>query len=383
MSYARCDVLQRRDMRHLIVQQVFACFIALVFRVHDHTSASQVLSLLRAGQVAHPYERVQPTLATCGKLPNSPNDKYKTRFCNHPDGRPRVDLAIIGKYVTDDKLSLYARLHLNRKDIHEIEEDLLHCVYVECNFMAMLETCMIQSIYISRNIMKISLELSSLNNIAHENAPAKCRAHINILSYGTRLVLTSSALQFISHGANGIVEEESVSSSHLNTRVDVIIFSKDRPKELKNVLLSISTYVDGVQRVHVIYKYSSLCFRTGYLDVAKYIQAMPNQKASTNFIDEHASSNNAGFRQYLIEILLTTDATHIIPIVGEAFFIRKINVAKVADALEAFNYASSVQLRLGTNLDAFAKLDRIYPMRFVPKTNGSRSWFKYDIGLYK
>ena len=33
----------------------------------------------------------------------------------------------------------------------------------------------------------------------------------------------------------------------------------------------------------------------------------------------------------------------------------------------------------GTHLDAFAKLDRIPNPRFAPKTNGSRSWFKYDI----
>ena len=364
-------------MRYSSIQFLLVCFHAFILRAHYHASglksASPSLSLQRVGQVLYPYGRIEPSLAKCGRLPHSPNDKYRTRFCNHPHGRPRVDIAIIGQSMSGDKLSIYARLYLNRKDILEVEEDLLHCVYVECNFVTMLETCIHdpQNIYISQNIMKINLELSPLNRVASPNRPAKCRAHINILSYSTRLALTSSSLHFYSHGANGVVQVETTSASYRNS-VDIIIFSKDRPKELKNALLSISAYVDGVQRVHVIYTYSSMCFRIGYLNVAKDIRTMPNQKTSINFIDEHASSHALGFRHHVLDILSSTDATHVIPIVGEAFFIRKINVAKVADALEAFNYASSVQLRLGTHLDAFEKLDRIYPTRFSPRVNKSR-----------
>ena len=144
--------------------------------------------------------------------------------------------------------------------------------------------------------------------------------------------------------------------------VDIIIFTNS-PTNLAALLASIDRHVSGHSTVHVLYNASTACGRAGFELVQK-------KHLAFNFIDQgHFGTDSAEkkfqFMEAVVETMSASHSTHVVPLVDECIFVRRVNVRRFALKLVQFDPLSTVQLRLGTHLQAYGELRKAYPDRFI------------------
>ena len=161
--------------------------------------------------------------------------------------------------------------------------------------------------------------------------------------------------------------------------VDFLIFTKDRPYEVANLLASIYRHVSGFSEIHVIYKYTFGCARDGYNLVKRHF---PHVQFWDESIVKSGSENSSMFEYYVHNILKNSTASHVIPLVAETFFIRHVDLRSIAKSLVCFDHMSTVQLRLGTNLAIYGQLFRIGRERFASISNGDTKLLKFNTYLF-
>eukprot|EP00941_MAST-03F_sp_MAST-3F-sp1_P003681 g3681.t1 len=130
--------------------------------------------------------------------------------------------------------------------------------------------------------------------------------------------------------------------------IDVIIFSKDRPSEADALLQSMRRYTKGIAKVWLLYDATRECHEKGYQLVAKHFEI---ELMNQNFI--------GGFKKGTLKILEKSNATHIIPVVGEVLAIRKHDLKEAAAWLEIVQPRGVMNIRLGTHFNAFKKLQKL------------------------
>jgi hypothetical protein len=169
-------------------------------------------------------------------------------------------------------------------------------------------------------------------------------------------------------------------SSSIEYSVDFLIFTKDRPHELANLLASIYRHARGFSQVHVIYKYTFDCGRDGYNLVKQHF---PHVQFWDESIVKNRGENSSMFEYYVKKILKSADASHIIPLVGETAFIRPVDLRSMARSLACFDDMSTVQLRLGTNLAIYADLFRDGKEQFSSFSDVDTRLLKFNSNMYR
>ena len=179
--------------------------------------------------------------------------------------------------------------------------------------------------------------------------------HVFILEKASGFLLSSSTL-FLGGSVGGVARSP--------ISVDLLVFSKDRPSELENLLASIDRFLSGMRNIHVIYRATSPCFVNGYNQLQTVHQ-------NVRFVRETESEDKSRESYKFMDAVLDffeTGPTHVVPIVSEVMFIRPVNLQKLALELEKFNPLSSVQLRLGTHLSIYSHALSKYKDKFIPPT---------------
>ena len=168
-------------------------------------------------------------------------------------------------------------------------------------------------------------------------------------------------------------------SSSIELSADFLIFTKDRPYEVANLLASIYRHVSGFSEIHVIYKYTFGCARDGYNLVKRHF---PHVQFWDESIVKSGSENSSMFEYYVHNILKNATASHVIPLVAETFFIRHVDLRSIAKSLVCFDHMSTVQLRLGTNLAIYGQLLRDGRERFASISNVDTKLLKFNMNLF-
>ena len=267
-------------------------------------------------------------------------------------GKSVVDIHFIGANVFEDQLILYSSVARHLENEHTI------CIRAECN-REEVSICDSNSkfMYASKSTFVSSIRIYS---------ELSCTITTYVVHKSEkRLLLASSRVKLLTSSK---ISAPSIQQSSLPS-VDIIIFTKDRPMELANQLASIERHVSGHSAIHVIFQASNECSKNGYKIVRR-------RHLAYNFVNQDffgsATKNNfekgtSDFMHAVMGILNSSAASHIIPIVSEAVFIRAVNVQQLAMQLMDFDPFSTVQLRLGTHLQGYTELERMYPERFIPK----------------
>jgi hypothetical protein len=200
--------------------------------------------------------------------------------------------------------------------------------------------------------VKVDLFRFSLENIVGKNVEFSM-LQLFVLHKPSNFLISSSTF---------FLGDDVIKTVSNRLSVDVIIFSKDRPSELENLLASIDRFVCGHRTIHVVYRATSPCFEDGY----KILETDFNIVKFYREADENYQGRNSYTFMEAVFKCLDTDATHVLPMVSEMLFIRPVNVLELAQHLHNFHPLSSVQLRLGTHLELYSHFLSKYAEKFIP-----------------
>ena len=201
---------------------------------------------------------------------------------------------------------------------------------------------------------------------AHAPAVSQSKTGVEFAHTKRRLDVLTSASESMDRGDFDGMLERHIQSSPVRYGVHIIIFSRDRPLELDALLASIVHFVESSAsiRTTVVYSMSApfreACGEDGYALVR---ERFPD----VEFLDE---DKDGGFSSTLMRTLQKSTATHIVPIVSEVVFIRKINLLNLAITLSAVSPRSTLNLRLGTQLDLYRDMQALYGEQFTYHSGG-------------
>ena len=127
-------------------------------------------------------------------------------------------------------------------------------------------------------------------------------------------------------------------TTHTNCDLTLVIFSKDRPFQLRSLLLSVQKNFKGISEIFVIYKISSNSMSTRYEKLATTFKSK-----NINFFQEKKT-----FKKSLNEILSNIKTSHIIFSVDDVLVFDQIKFDDFKHIVKNNNIFS---LRLGKNIN--------------------------------
>ena len=271
-----------------------------------------------------------------------------------PSSKDSVKVYVLGKWSDDDRYYIA----LGTKNYQPLFQ--IACFIYSCSMKTKKEVCFHDK---SQDLTTFVYPLPVKASTACQN---NCTFQAFILNDTSKFVLSSDSV-YLGEKEHSPAWAGGSTRVDPNVGVDIIIFSKDRPGEVANLLASIDRFVSGYSQIHVVYKSAGSCAFEGYKQVrSRY----PN----IQFYEEGVRDT---FRGIVLSILDETAATHIVPTVGEVAFIRPVNLRELAVELNGFDPLSSVQLRLSPNLSAFSDLLSRYKKEFHPHIS-TKSLLAFD-----
>ena len=155
-------------------------------------------------------------------------------------------------------------------------------------------------------------------------------------------------------------------------KVDVLIFSKDRPLRLLSLLESQALHVSGASSVTVMFLASTEVRQAAYERVASLFD-------DVEFVDEAqfgAEPDKPRFQVAVESVLERLSAPYITPIVDEMVWLRATDLAHVADYLDtaAPEGDGTFQLRLGMSYTNVGAANPILQASNGPRSVLSFSW---------
>jgi hypothetical protein len=132
------------------------------------------------------------------------------------------------------------------------------------------------------------------------------------------------------------------SSNDTNHKVDLVIFSYNRPLQLYALLESIDKYMTGVNETHVIYRASDQAFKQGYDMVA----------ATFSTVHWHMQGDHPqqDFKPLTLKATFESPARYVVFAVDDIVLKDSINLVESAQMLEKYD-AYGFYFRLGKNLN--------------------------------
>jgi len=125
-----------------------------------------------------------------------------------------------------------------------------------------------------------------------------------------------------------------------NNKVDLVIFSYDRPLQLYALLESTERFVSGLDTIHVIYRISAPEYEAAYDQVR---QAFP-----TVFMNRQGNNPHSDFKSLTLEAVFISPNNYVIFAVDDIIVTGPIDLAVCTAALETHN-AYGFYFRLGRN----------------------------------
>jgi hypothetical protein len=126
------------------------------------------------------------------------------------------------------------------------------------------------------------------------------------------------------------------------SRVDLVVFSFDRPMQLYAFLESTDRYITGLEKKIVIYRTSDRLFEEAYKEVA---HTFPSYK----FVQQKATARKNDFKDLVIASVLSTPSEYIIFGVDDIIVKDHVELDMCVDMLEKTG-AYGFYLRLGKNI---------------------------------
>ncbi len=154
-------------------------------------------------------------------------------------------------------------------------------------------------------------------------------------------------------------------------KVDLIIFSFDRPLQLYALLESVEKYIQGIGETHVVFRSSSNSFLKGY-------ELLKNRFSDVVY---HQQGNNPSgdFKPLTVASLKKSPSDYVMFAVDDIVVKEEVNLVFCAEALEKYN-AYGFYLRLGKNLNYCYPLRAVQPLPPLKEEEAIFSW-RFDQGL--
>lgn len=125
-------------------------------------------------------------------------------------------------------------------------------------------------------------------------------------------------------------------------KVDMVIYSFDRPLQLYALLESASMYLNNVGEIHVIYRASDERYEAGYCVVKeKFTKAVYNRQSDTPKQD---------FKPLTLDAVFESPNAHVIFAVDDIIITDFVDLSQCVDLMEKTN-SYGFYLRLGKNVD--------------------------------
>ncbi len=140
-------------------------------------------------------------------------------------------------------------------------------------------------------------------------------------------------------------------SAQADRRVDVVVFSFDRPMQLFAFLESAEKYLTGIGSMHVIYRSSSVAFENGYAEV---IDSFPNA-----IFHKQSHESERDFKSFVLTAMQSA-SLYMMFAVDDLIVKDHVDLQVCTKAL-AEQQAWGFFLRLGKNINHCYMLDKVTP----------------------
>ena len=135
------------------------------------------------------------------------------------------------------------------------------------------------------------------------------------------------------------------SKHHDSKKVDIVIFSRNRPLQLYAALESIQKFATGINIINVLYKADGEYFEKGYQEVARNYSSVVFWRQYTN----------KEFEEYLMKIIFETGGKYVCLMVDDDVVTDPIDLSQCANLMEQYSaYSFSPKMGLDRTYNFFS-----------------------------